>query len=276
MAGTPGTWADEERAQIGEESIRVLVHRPRSCSREPGPLLFVFHGYERNAAEYLKRTRRLARTSCATVFAPDLDSDRFPRARYQRGGVGPGDTTGSENACMGLFVERLVAWARSREGRPDAPFILFGHSAGAQMLSRIAAFCPPTGAQRIVIANPSSHVAPSPAEPSPFGFGSILDVAARESLMRNYLAQPITIYLGTEDTGHDRLDQSRAARRQGQNRLERGQGVFALGRDVSAQRGWHFNWRLVLAPGVGHSSRDMLRAPQVLEAFASPSSRGEP
>lgn len=266
------TRSEELQARIGQETIRVLIYRPGSCAHVAGPLLLVFPGYERNADDYLKRSRRIARAACATVIVPDLDQERFPHARYQRAGVGDDDAIARDDACMGLFIERLVAWARERERRPQAPFLLFGHSAGAQMLSRVAAYCPPTGADRIVIANPSSHAAPSPSEPSPFGFASILDIAERESRLRSYLDKPITIYLGTEDTGNDRLDQSREARRQGRNRLERGQRVFELGQAIAEQRGWAFNWRLVLAPGVGHSSREMLQAPHMLDAIAGLSS----
>lgn len=273
LAARPAEARNEEvLAAIGEETIRVLIHRPRSCSGRPGPLLFVFPGYERNADDYLKRSRRVARATCATVLVPDLDQERFPRARYQRAGVGALNASQHDITCMGVFIERLVAWARKREQRPAAPFLLFGHSAGAQMLSRVAAYCPPNGADRIVIANPSSHAAPSPSDPSPFGFASILDVAERESRLRSYLAKPITIYLGTEDTGTDRLDQGREARRQGRNRFDRGQRVFELGRTIAEQRGWEFNWHLVLAPDVGHSSREMLQAPQMLDAILPPRS----
>ena len=44
------------------------------------------------------------------------------------------------------MVPELVSWARRREGRLDAPYYLFGHSAGGQFLSRVAAFAPPSDA----------------------------------------------------------------------------------------------------------------------------------
>lgn len=255
-----------EVAMIGKEAIVVHAHRPERCI--DGPLLLVFPGYERNADDYLRRARRVARRHCLTVFAPELDRERFPRARYQRAGVTAGEPMADPARCMGLFVRRLVAWARAREARPDAPFLLFGHSAGAQMLVRVAAYCPPAGASRIVVANPSAYVAASLIDPRPYGFASSADLVDREARLTAYLAQPLSIYLGTDDTGVARLDESVQANRQGTNRVARGRAVFDAARALAAARGWPFGWRLVLAPGVGHSSRDMLHAPQLADAIA--------
>lgn len=254
-----------ETALIGSELIRIYRYRPKGC--EAGPILFVFPGYERNAKRTMMRARRIARTYCLTVFAPKLDEERFPRARYQRAGV-VGDRVGSAGeSCMGLFLRRLIAWAREHEGRPDAPYLLFGHSAGAQLLSRVSAFCPMPEALRIVIANPSSYVAPSLVEPTPYGFAGIADMAEREQRLRDYLALPLTIYLGANDVGDERLDESAAANRQGSNRYRRGRAVFAAAEDLAKVRGWAFHWRLIVVPGVGHSSKRMLAAPELATAL---------
>ena len=256
-----------ETANIDGEQIDVHIYRPKRCSRTPGPLLLVFAGYERNAIEYVRRARRVGREHCMTVLVPDLDRGRFPRSRYQRAGVSRKSLRSGANACMGRFLRGLQAWAREREGRPDARFVMFGHSAGAQMLSRVAAYCPVPDTDRIIITNPSSYVGPSLIDPAPFGFADILDVGAREAALASYLSKPITVYLGDRDTGDERLDKSRYALRQGRNRLERGLNVYAAARSMAAERGWAFGWRLVIAASVGHSSRDMLQAPEFVDTF---------
>lgn len=256
-----------ETAMIGGQPIRLHLYRPRRCDAAPGPVLLVFAGYERNAEEYLRRARWIARAQCMTVVAPALDRERFPRLRYQRAGMSGRGGTGDADACMGRLLRELVVWTRERLQRPDAPMALFGHSAGGQMLSRVMAYCPLPDLHRVVIANPSSYVAPSLLERAPFGFASVADIRAREAQLARYLAQPITVYLGDADTGDDRLDTSRAAQRQGGTRIERGRNIFAAAQTMAATRGWPFGWRLVVATGVGHSSRDMLRAPEVVQAL---------
>lgn len=256
-----------ETAQIGRDPIEVHIYTPRNCERGSGPLLLVFAGYERNAEDYLRRVRRAARAHCMTVFAPEFDRERFPRDLYQLAGVTRQSVkTGNEN-CMGTVLKQLLDWARAYEGRSDAPYILFGHSAGAQMLTRVAAYCPPLEPARIVLANPSAYVSPSLIEPMPYGLRGYINVKESEDRLRQYLALPITIYLGSEDHGAELLDESAPARRQGRNRFERGQRTYLTALEIAKIRGWGFNWRLVIAQGVGHSSKEMLRAPELPQAL---------
>jgi hypothetical protein len=104
----------------------------------------------------------------------------------------------------------------------------------------------------------------------------------RERLLRDYLAQPITIYVGEQDVGSEQLDGSARAMRQGPTRVQRGRNVFRDAKHYAQLRGLEFNWRLIVAAGVGHTSRGMLRAPELVDAFGlrqilpTPSGRSEP
>lgn len=275
LSSTPGSAQSGERAKritfatatLGGENIDVGLYRPTGC--EGGALLIVFHGYERDAEHYLKSARRIAREKCMTVVAPRFDKERFPRWRYQRAGVKRGEGDIDLSMCIGPLVAELVDWAKRQLNSPHADYVLFGHSAGAQMLSRLSAYCPLQGPSRIVIANPSSHVAPTQAQRVPYGFKAAGSPAQQNEFLRRYLAQPITIYLGGDDIGEFRMLNNRAAQRQGRNRLERGRTIYDQARRLAEQNGWTLNWRLVEAPGVGHSGRGMLRAPIASAALAS-------
>jgi hypothetical protein len=50
-------------------------------------------------------------------------------------------------------------------------------------------------------------------------------------------------------------------------RFARGKATYAAGREMANTRGWAFNWRLVVAKGVGHSSKGMLRAEEMSAAL---------
>ena len=162
------------------------------------------------------------------------------------------------------FVPRLVAWARAREDRPDLPYATIGHSAGAQFLSRVMAYGAGAGAMPVVIANPSTWVRPDLAIAAPYGFGGIPDGAAA---LRRYLASPITVLLGRNDTGLRDLASSEQAKDQGANRLERGRTVFAEAEAAARAHGWPFGWRLAIVPGTGHNARGMFTSDQAFAAF---------
>jgi len=202
----------------------------------------------------------LADKMCLIVYAPLFDKKRFPGWRYNRGGIVRDGRVLPQTEWTVGYVRDLLQWARLREHRPGAPYYLFGHSAGGQFLSRVAAFGLPADARRIVIANPSTYVLPSLDEDAPYGLGNAFDKLSGEKQLREYLKLPLTVYLGDEDTGDKDLTQNGPAMRQGENRLERGENFFELGRSVAKENGWVFGWRLVKARSVGHSARKMLSA----------------
>lgn len=257
--------SNREAADIRGVKMTIHTYRPEGCI-EPA-LLFVFHGNSRTALNYLEYARPLADRACFLVFAPLFDEERFPNWSYHRGGIVNDDGPAPREKWTVEMVAEMVSWARRREGRLDAPYYLFGHSAGGQFLSRVAAFAPPSDAMRVVIANPSSYVMPSLDEPAPYGFGGVFDPATGEAMIRRYLQLPVTIYLGAEDTGDEDLLENEAALRQGENRLERGETVYEAARSAAEAIGSDFAWKLVVVPGVGHSAESMLGSELALEAL---------
>jgi len=253
-----------EIAEIGGQSMEVYVYRPADCVSPS--FLFVFHGNGRGARSYAESAREIADRACLIVFAPLFDEERFPNRDYHRGGVSEdGELKPREEWTTGMVAD-LIRWAEVFEGRQGQDVYLFGHSAGGQFLSRVAAYDLPEGVDRVVIANPSTYVLPTADEEVPYGFSGFPDAEVPE-LTREYLAAPVTIFLGEEDTGDEDLARSDEAERQGVNRLDRGERTFALARQVAEENGWPFNWRLVHAEDVGHSGRGMLQSDYMIEAL---------
>lgn len=256
--------------------IPVEVHTYKPPHYTGRALLVTLHGLNRNAAGYLAYSQALADRHGFLLVAPLFDRERFPTWRYQAGGIAryanPPESrplqVEPESRWTASMLLDLIEAVRTRERAPELPYYLIGHSAGAQLLSRFAAFVP-NAAQRIVIANPSAYVWPTREAHFPFGFGGLPDAFSGDDAIRRYLAQPVTIFLGSSDVIRDgTLNVTEAAMRQGSNRYERGRRVFRTAGDIARSNGWSFNWRLVEAPGVGHSARRMYASPQVDAAIA--------
>jgi dienelactone hydrolase len=254
-----------EIALIGTEPLVIYTYRPAPC-REP-KLLLVFAGYNRDADRYRDHARGIAERACLWVISPLFDRERFPTWRYQRGGVTRDGKPMPQSEWTGPLLADLIAWARSWAGQPHMAYIMFGHSAGAQFLSRVAAYSPPSGLKRIVIANPSAHVWPSVDEAAPYGFAGIFDDETREMKLRAYLALPLTIYLGAADTDDRLLVKDEPAMRQGENRHERGLNVYRAASRLARERSWTFGWTLVEVARAGHSASRMLDAAEATEAL---------
>lgn len=189
------------------------------------------------------------------AFHPWFRNPPWSSDTYQKGG-------------MAYIAAALVDACRAQVGDIARPALLFGHSAGAQWLSRVMAYAPPANVQRAVIANPSTWVFPDDRA-SPFGFGGYAAGAERNAAIAAYLAQPITVYVGGDDDDplDTTLDVSADAMAQGDHRLERAQNVFAAAQAAATALSVPLNWTYVEAAGVAHSGTGMLQSASRAEAF---------
>ncbi|KWC17152.1 hypothetical protein [Burkholderia ubonensis] len=245
-------------------ALPVFTYRPAHCT--PATLLVVFHGVQRDGAAYRDHATPLAERICAIVVAPQFDAARFPRNVYQYGGASAAHGLSRDPRQPRALVAPLIDWARRASGIAAPRVVLLGHSAGAQFLDRVAAYGGVPGVARIVIANPSTWVMPSVTDAAPFGFGGLGPAHAGDDALRAYLAQPVTVLLGTDDIGGTHLVHGSEADGQGANRYARGLNAFRAARAVAAQRGWTFNWRLVEAPGIGHDAARLFASPAARRA----------
>ena len=124
-------------------TLSVFTYRPPGCA--PRGVLLVFHGNSRNADDYRDYSRPFADKSCLTVYAPLFDRERFRGWRYHRGGVIRRDVIQWRYNWTVSIIQDLAKWALALEGGADRPLYLFGHSAGGQFVSRVAAYAPFTG-----------------------------------------------------------------------------------------------------------------------------------
>jgi alpha-beta hydrolase superfamily lysophospholipase len=250
--------------------IKVFTYRPSLY--KDGPLVLVFHGVNRNAEDYRNFAIAVAERFKVLVAAPLFDRERFPQAAYIRGGLLAKDgTLRPREQWTYALVPQLVQALREGEGKPDLPYYLLGHSAGGQFLARLAAFYP-TEAQRIIAANPGSHLFPRRDWDFGYGFGALPAELSDDAALQRYLAAPLTLYLGTGDilTDSENLDKSPEAQRQGPHRYARGLACFEFAQQLAAERGWPFHWRKVETPGIGHDGGAMFAAPEMARALFGP------
>lgn len=248
-------------------TLRTFTYRPAG---EINGVLLNFHGSGRNAEGARDAAIKIANEHGLYVVAPLFDESDYSSLEYQRGGMlsSSGRLLPKDEWTVSL-VDDIAEWAHAKVGNlPGVETIGFGHSAGGQFMSRVAAFGPDVF-DKMIIANPSTHVRASLTEDMPYGFDGSMPTVEQEACLRDYLADPITIYAGSEDDDPNAPDLSSgsAAMRQGDDRLERAKFVYSEARDLAEARGWEFNWELVIADGVAHSARDMLNAPEFEEAF---------
>jgi pimeloyl-ACP methyl ester carboxylesterase len=242
--------------RVEEVQLECFTYKPAEWEGER--MILVCHGVLRNADEYRDHAIVLGEKFNALIVAPKFDKERFPNIKYQRGGILKVDGTMADpSEWTYALVPQIAAAFRQIEGRPEMKYWIIGHSAGGQFAMRMSAF-QDTRAERIVAANLGTDLFPTRDMPFGWGFGGLPEALSSDEMIKDYLAAPLTLYLGTGDDHPDEnLDMSENSVKQGGGRLQRGRAAFALGEKVARERGWTFNWRLVEAEGVPHDHERM-------------------
>lgn len=245
-------------------TLNLWVYKPDNYIGDG--FIVLFHGASRAAEAYRDNARGFADAFGRLVIVPEFDAERFPNRLYQFGGAFTDEgTLADPDDWTFAFVPKIVAHVRLREGRPDLPHVLLGYSAGAQFLSRMAAFID-LDAERLVVMSPGSAIFVTRDLDYGLGFGGLPDEFADDERLRRYLALPITVAIGTADVEMGQLPQGDAYA-QGVHRYSRNLRWFNSAMDLAHERGWSFNWRLVIAHGAGHPPPEMFHHPQIGNAL---------
>jgi len=228
--------------------IELAEFRP-ACAKLRGAAV-LFPGYRRNSKAYRSAAEPLARRLCLLIYVPRFPAADFPVADYQHGGAGLA-------AARPLLAEIQRRAAAAHHGAP-LPLLLIGHSAGAQYLSRLAAYSPPAPApRRYILLSGGSYVFAVNSYAPPYGFSGL-----PPAQLKAYLAAPISIITGGADIkANAHLSQTPAAKAQGANRLARAQNAFSTAQTEAAALHTPFNWDFAIIPGLGHDESALLASP---------------
>ena len=255
----PGKWSFVFTDAKGhaDRPMRVYTYRPRKCDTKC-PIVFVMHGLNRNASRYRDYWELPADGYDVIVVAPEFGTRYWPR---------------EENYNLGEVAQQAdrEKWAYSaiehlfdevRDGQNG--YAIFGHSAGAQFVERMALFRPDNRATVMVAANAGYYLMPewrkdkgSPAYPY-----SLVESKVGEAELRQALQRRLIVMLGEKDIDpeHKDLNRSAGAMKQGPNRLERGENFFKAATAAAGELGVKFGWELVEVPDVAHDGEQMGKA----------------
>jgi poly(3-hydroxybutyrate) depolymerase len=262
------------KVRVGNNDLQVFTYKPQNYT--DGPLVLVFHGTLRNAEEYRDWAKVIGDKLGAIIAAPLFEQKAFPVERYQLGGLTRDGKPQPESEWTWSYVPNIANELRRRENRREMPYSLIGHSAGGQFLVRLAGFVR-TEATRIVAANPGSLLFATEEMPFPYGFGELPDSLGGEPALKKFLAQPLTLYLGTADTIQDKyFPKGRLPNLQGSSRYERGQNAYKTAEQLATAKKWDFNWKLIEAADVGHNAAEMFRHAACLDALGYPNQSSKP
>ena len=250
-----------EKTGVTSDPIRIYAYR--SAGWKPGKVIVVvFHGTKRNAKNYRSGWVGPADDNNLLIICPEFTQAKYPGTRYYNTGNIMDRLNGKgklqpKKRWVFPAIDRIISDIKTRAGAHESPVVIFGHSAGAQMVHRYAIFGGRTDAGLIMPANAGWYTMPDTKVSFPYGLRRV--PKSRKKLVSAF-AKPVVVLLGEADNKRKKLRTTPKADRQGLNRLARGKSFFETAKRKAAEMGVSFNWRLVTVPGVGHQGAKMANA----------------
>jgi len=219
-----------ERTGANLNALRVYYYRPAAWTEE-NDVMIAFHGFNRKAEEFVDALKMLADSKNVIVVCPEFSKEKYPGARwYQEGNMTDTDDTSGNPQPRRTWIfgaiDRIVDEVKDR-AQTNGKIIVFGHSAGAQLLHRWVLFGgPKVGADYVAIANAGWWTFPDRNIKFPYGIKNV-DISEEEILAA--FDKPVTLFMGGADTSREKpFRDTPEADAQGENRMERCTHFFSV------------------------------------------------
>ena len=237
--------------------ITVFTYRPYAF-KPSSPVLVVMHGRNRNGEDYRDWFIPDAERRGFLVATPQFDEPQYahPHDYNYAGMIGADDQWRPREEWIGRALEAVFDEVEKRSGARAGGWSMFGHSAGGQLVHRLATLDWPRRIDRIVSANAGSYAMPDRDEAFPFG---ISGSPVGDAELKGLFARELIVLLGAEDNDpdHYQLPKQPSAMKQGPHRFARGRRYVEVARREAARLGVALAWKLATAPGIAHSARSM-------------------
>lgn len=262
-SNTTGSFVYTPVGPLSSKPITVYYHIP-SGNVNTMPILFSFHGDERNASDYRDYWISMANANGFMVFAPEYSEIHYPGGDgYQLGNVfNDGDnpslsTLNPTNEWTFSTVDPLFQDIKTRVSGTQQTYNAWGHSGGAQFLQRFRLYLPNSKLNTAICSNAGWYTVPDILINFPYGI-------RKGQLANTSLAIPFSnkliIHLGLNDTDPNSSGlrhNTTVDNQQGLFRLERGRYFFDKSQTISQTLNYSFNWEKHEVIGVGHKAQLM-------------------
>jgi len=249
----PGFFLFRDKTIPENSAMRVFYYKPSGFTAD-SPIFFILHGYGRQAEELMYASAVSAETFNFLLVVPEYSFKLFPTwEEYNYG-----NARKKPKKLWTYFVnDRIFHFVNELTNSQQEKYYMFGHSAGSQFVHRQLMVGASNFVERAFAANAGEYAMPTLGEVSFPWSMSGLDLS-REDLKRLF-SFDLYVLLGEEDVEQDQyLAQGDVFAKQGNNRFERGQNFYKIGKNEAEKLGFDFNWKLVTVPHVGHSTLGML------------------
>jgi hypothetical protein len=244
-------------APLAAKPVKVFFFIPTKMTANT-PIVFLFHGDERNAKDYRDALVSKAEAKNFIILAPEFSETYYPTGdQYNLGNVFvDGDnpslsTLNKDEVWTFSIIEPIFDYFKNGMQLNTAFYDIIGHSAGGQFAHRFAMFKPNARFNTVVASASGWYTVTDYSVDFPYGFKK----SPLESLNLSVLfAKKMIVQVGSNDNDPNSpgLRHNPQADAQGLERLARANYFFNFSRNQAAQNNLNYNWQLSIASGLNH------------------------
>jgi hypothetical protein len=242
---------------LNNKPVKVYFHIP-PYSNKNTPILFVFHGDERDALTCRNALIGSSNELNFIIIAPEFSEQYFSGGdSYNLGNIFvDGDnpstlTLNAENTWTFSIIEPIFDYFKGKAGSLASNYDIFGHSAGAQFVHRYLQFKPTAKINKAVISAAGWYTMFDKTVDFPYG---IKKSPVEQYDFRGTFSKKIFVIVGGNDNNPNAasLRRNEIVDKQGLNRLDRAQYFYTQIRNTALITNATFNWTYSVLPKVGH------------------------
>ena len=256
LATGSGMYQFQYEANGYSKTLRIFYFIPENKTSDT-PIVFSFHGTERNASDYRNAMIQWATTKGFIVIAPEFSELNFPDGDgYNLGNVFEDGDQPNQNTLNPVsewtfsIIEPIFNDFKTKTDNNTTKYHIFGHSAGAQFAHRLMLFLPNANVDKAVFSAAGWYTFPNDVT-FPYGFqNSPLENAN----LTSFFNKNVQVQVGENDNNPNAsgLRHNEFADAQGLHRLSRATNYFQFCEELAISNNNNFNWQFQIMENTGH------------------------
>lgn len=262
-SNTTGSFIYTPASPLNQQTVEVFYHIPNG-DIPTMPIMFSFHGANRDGDNYRDYWISMANTNGFMVFAPEFSDANYPGGdSYQLANIfDDGDnpiegTYNPQNEWTFSVIDPLFNYIKADISGVQQKYNAWGHSGGAQFLHRFVMYMPNSNLDIAVCSNSGWYTVPESLVAFPYG---TQNGQLSNATLTNAFAKKLIVHLGQDDINPNSAGLRHnmvVDNQQGFFRLERGQYFYTTSQATSINMSVSFNWEKQEVAGIGHNAQLM-------------------
>ena len=241
-------------AYWNKPDIELFYITPKKIDKDT-ELLFVMHGNDRNAKDYISAWIPYIKNKNIIVVAPRFDKRNYRYFFLLESANSSGVINNNSNDYINSSISSFYNFFKSKFSLHTNKYMMFGHSAGAQFTHRYMLFSKDKRISNAVVANAGWYTFLNGAD-FPYGINnSPIDITPSD--IRWFMSNRSTLLIGGNDISLNDVNSSRGAINQGRTRLDRANNYFNVMIDIADKENIPLRWTYKVVDRVGHDYKKM-------------------